>query len=107
MVVRIRTELTGKNMGIIYNEHCKDSVPLGGNASWASVIVDDDNPSIVPWSIIFSCFLIGTTFTETDLGHVELPNHIIITDCRLRLAVMPSFSDLKYHRWRLFDECEL
>jgi len=101
--MRIRTELTGENMGIIYGQYCKDSVPLGGDAAWASLIVHDESPSIVPWSIIFSCFLVGTTFVETSLGDVELPKDITITNCKLRLAVMPKFSDTRYNRWRLFD----
>ena len=101
--MRIRTELTGENMGIIYGQYCKDSLPLGGDAAWASVIVHDESPTIVPWSIIFSCFLVGTTFVETSLGDVKLPKDITITNCKLRVAVMPKFSDTRYNRWRLFD----
>lgn len=101
--MRIRTELTGENMGIIYGMNCKGSVPLGANAAWASVIVHDEDPAIVPWSIIFSCFLVGTTFVETSLGDIKLPMDITITNCKLRLAVMPKFSDNRYNRWRLFD----
>ena len=101
--MRIRTELTGENMSTIYGQCCKDSIPLGGDASWASVIVHDENPTILPWSIIFSCFLIGTYFVETSLGDIELPKGINLTGCKLRLAVMPEFSDTRYYRWRLFD----
>ena len=101
--MRIRTELTGENMGVIYGQRCKDSVPLGGDASWASIIVHDENPAILPWSIIFSCFSIGTYFVETSLGDIKLPMDVTLTNCKLRLAVMPEFSDKKYNRWRLFD----
>ena len=101
--MRIRTELTGENMGVIFREHCKGAVPLGGDASWASVIVHDETHAIIPWSIIFSCFLIGTYFVETSLGDIELPMGVTLTNCKLRLAVMPEFSDTRYNRWRLFD----
>ena len=101
--MRVRTELIGENMSAIYSEHCNGSVPIGGDASWASIIVQDENPTILPWSIIFSCFLIGTYFVETSLGDIELPMGVILTNCKLRLAVMPEFSDKKYNRWRLFD----
>ena len=101
--MRIRTELTGENMSTIYGQCCKDSVPIGGDASWASVIVHDETHAIIPWSIIFSCFLIGTYFVETSLGDIELPMGVILTNCKLRLAVIPEFSDKKYNRWRLFD----
>ena len=101
--MRIRTELTGENMGIIYGMNCKGSTPLGADAAWASVIVHDEDPAIVPWSIIFSRFLVGTTFVETSLGDIKLPMDITITNCKLRLAVMPKFSDTRYNRWRLFD----
>ena len=101
--MRIRTELTGENMGVIYGQCCKDSVPLGTAAAWASVIVHDEDPAIIPWSIIFSCYLIGTTFVETNLGDIKLPMGATLTNCKLRLAVMPKFSDAGYNRWMLFD----
>lgn len=101
--MRIRTELTGENMSAIFREHCKGAVPLGGDASWASIIVQDKDPAILPWSIIFSCFLIGTYFVETSLGDIELPLGVTLTNCKLRLAVIPEFSDKRYNRWRLFD----
>ena len=101
--MRIRTELTGENMGVIYGQCCKDSVPLDTAAAWASVIVQDKDPAILPWSIIFSCFLIGTYFVETSLGDIELPLGVTLTNCKLRLAVIPEFSDKRYNRWRLFD----
>ena len=101
--MRIRTELTGENMDTIYGQYCKDSVPLGGDASWASIIVHDENPAIIPWSIIFSCFLTSTYFVETSLGDIKLPMGVTLTDCKLRLAIMPAFSDTRYNRWRLFN----
>ena len=108
--MRIRTELIGENMSTIYGQCCKDSVSLGGDASWASVIVHDENPTILPWSIIFSCFLIGTYFVETSLGDIELPMGVTLANCKLRLAIMPAFSDTRYNRWRLFNvenSCEI
>lgn len=108
--MRIRTELTGENMDTIYGQYCKDSVPLGGDTSWASVIVHDETHAIVPWSIIFSCFLTGTYFVETSLGDIELPMGVTLTNCKLRLAIMPAFSDTRYNRWRLFNvenSCEI
>ena len=108
--MRIRTELTGENMDTIYGQYCKGSVPLGGDASWASVIVHDETHAIIPWSIIFSCFLTGTYFVETSLGDIELPMGITLTNCKLRLAIMPAFSDTRYNRWRLFNvenSCEI
>ena len=101
--MRIRTELTGENMSTIYGQCCKDSVPLGGDASWASVIVHDETHAIIPWSIIFSCFSTGTYFVETSLGDIKLLKDITLTNCKLRLAVIPEFSDKKYNRSRLFD----
>lgn len=101
--MRIRTELTGENMDTIYGQYCKGSVPIGGDASWASVIVHDETHAIVPWSIIFSCFSTGTYFVETSLGDIKLPMDVILTNCKLRLAVMPDFIYTRYNRWRLFD----
>ena len=101
--MRIRTELTGENMSTIYSEHCDGPVPLGGDASWASIIVQDKDSAILPWSIIFSCFLIVTYVVLASLGDIELPMGVILSNCKLRLAVIPEFSDKKYNRWRLFD----
>ena len=108
--MRIRTELTGENMSTIYGQCCKDSIPLGDDAAWASVIVHDDTHAIIPWSIIFSCFLVGTYFVETSLGDIKLPMGVTLTNCKVRLAIMPDFSDTRYNRWRLFDvenSCEI
>ena len=108
--MRIRTELTGENMDTIYGQYCKGSVPLGGDTSWASVIVHDETHAIIPWSIIFSCFLTGTYFVETSLGDIELPMGVTLVNCKLRLAIMPAFSDTRYNRWRLFNvenSCEI
>lgn len=101
--MRVRTELIGENMSTIYSEHCKDSVPLGGDAFWASIIVQDKDPAILQWSIIFPCYMIGTIFIEASLGDIELPKGINLTGCKLQLAIMPDFSDTRYDRWRLFD----
>lgn len=104
MVVRVRTELTGENMAILYKQHSPHSVPLGGNGAWANIVVHDDDNAIVPWSIIFSCYLAGSYWVKVELGDLELPQGIVVKNSTLRLAVMPSFRDLKYNRWRLFDE---
>ena len=36
-------------------------------------------------------------------GDIKLPRGVTLTNCKLRLAVMPDFSDTRYNRWRLFD----
>ena len=104
MAVRIRTELTGENMNILYKKCHPNSVPLGCDASWSSIIVHDDDPAIMSWSIIFSCYLVGSYWVRTKLGDVELPQEIEVKNCILQLSVMPSIHDLKYNRWRLFSE---
>lgn len=90
-------------MGIVFKERSPHSVPLGGDAAWASVVVYDDEGTIVPWSIIFSLYLVGSYFVSTKLGDVSLPQNIKLTECTMQVAVMPEFRDLKYTRWSLFD----
>lgn len=104
MVVRIRTELTGENMAILYKKCCPNSVPLDCDASWSSIIVHDEDPAIMPWSIIFSCYLVGSYWVRAELGDLELPREIVVKNSTLQLSVMPDIHDLKYNRWRLFSE---